>query len=340
MELRETEVDGVPVVWSEVPGPLRAGLLFRVGEADERLVEHGVTHLVEHAAIRTAGREHSLGGSVGLLETHFQVWGGEDRVVAGLAALCAALCDLPRDGLDVERRVLAAEAAASGSALPHLLLHERCGARGLGVAVLDELGLRALDDDAVLRWATRWFVRGNAALWLSGSPPAGLALELFDGDRAAAPDARALPGLALPARVDGPAGAVAVGALATSGADDSLAGLVAAALERRAHDMLRTTLGVSYEVDGRAGRVSGGARHVVRSRTASTSMPPASARGCSRRGATWPAGSRSRTGASTCCALVAWRAMSPTASARRSSATRAVCSVGRRWSPRPRYSSA
>jgi hypothetical protein len=47
VELHDTEVDGIPVVWSEVPGPLRAGLLFRVGQADERLVERGVTHLAD-----------------------------------------------------------------------------------------------------------------------------------------------------------------------------------------------------------------------------------------------------------------------------------------------------
>lgn len=263
MELRESEVDGVPVVWSEVPGPLRAGLVFRVGEADERLVEHGVTHLVEHAAIRKAGRGQSLGGTVGLLETHFEVWGGEEDVVVALAALCDALGALPRESLAVERRVLATEAAASGSALPHLLLHERCGARGVGVAALEELGLRALDDDAVLAWAARWFVRGNAALWVSGPPPAGLSLELPDGDRGLLPEARPLPGLVLPARVDGPAGAAAIGALATSGPDDVLAGVVAAALERRAHESLRTTLGVSYDVDGRARLVSRDARHVV-----------------------------------------------------------------------------
>lgn len=38
VELHETEVDGVPLVWSDVAGPLRAGLLFRVSQADERLV--------------------------------------------------------------------------------------------------------------------------------------------------------------------------------------------------------------------------------------------------------------------------------------------------------------
>jgi len=235
VEVHETQVDGVPAVWSDVPGPLRVGLLFRVGQADERLVEHGVTHLVEHAAIRAAGQKHGLGGAVDLLKTHFEVWGGEDRVVAGLAALCAALGDLPRDGLDVERRVLAAEAAASGGAVADLLLYERCGARGIGVAALDELGLRALDDDAVLDWVARWFVRGNAVL-----------------------------GLALPAVAEGPPGGVAVGALAKSAPDDHLlAGLLATGLERCAYDTLRARLGGSYDVEGRVARVSSDARHIV-----------------------------------------------------------------------------
>lgn len=262
MELHAIEVDGVPAVWADVPGPLRAGLLFRVGEADERLIEHGVTHLVEHAAIRAAGREHSLGGTVGLLETHFDLWGGEERVVAGLSALCGALSALPRDGLDVERRVLAAEAAATGGPAELLLLLERCGARGAGVAGLDVFGLRSLDDEGVLAWAARWFVRGNAALWLSGPPPSGLRLDLPDGGRAAIPEAQPLPGLGLPGWAEGPPGGVAVGALADS-AGDPLAMLVATALERRAYETLRATLGVSYSVVGRATPVASGTRHIV-----------------------------------------------------------------------------
>ena len=262
MEIHAIEVDGVPAVWADVPGPLRAGLLFRVGEADERLIEHGVTHLAEHAAIRAAGREHGLGGTVGLLETHFDLWGGEDRVIAGFTALCGALSALPRAGLDVERRVLAAEAAAAGGSAELLLLLERCGARGVGVAGLDELGLRSLDDTGVVAWAARWFVRGNAALWLSGPPPPGLSVDLPDGGRAAIPEVQPLPGLGLPGWAEGPPGAVAVGALADS-AEDPLAMLVATALERRAYETLRTSLGVSYSVVGRATPVASGTRHIM-----------------------------------------------------------------------------
>jgi hypothetical protein len=44
MQLRHTDVDGVPVVWVAAQGPLRAGLLFRVGRCDETLATGGVTH--------------------------------------------------------------------------------------------------------------------------------------------------------------------------------------------------------------------------------------------------------------------------------------------------------
>jgi len=341
VEVHETQVDGVPAVWSDVPGPLRAGLLFRVGQADERLVEHGVTHLVEHAAIRAAGQKHGLGGAVDLLKTHFEVWGGEDRVVAGLAALCAALADLPRDGLDVERRVLAAEAAASGGAVANLLLYERCGARGIGVAALDELGLRALDDEAVLEWVARWFVRGNAVLWLSGPPPSSLRLELPDGDRAAIPAVRSLPGLALPAVAEGPPGGVAVGALAKSAPDDPLlAGLLATGLERCAYDTLRARLGVSYDVEGRVARVSSDARHIVLAADCQDEQPRVPAGVCLTPGATWPTVWGSPKGAKTCCGWAATPSSSRKGGALCLPVAQAVCSRGRPWSRRLRWSSA
>jgi hypothetical protein len=33
------------------PGPLSAGLVFRVGQADETLAWSGITHMVEHLAL-------------------------------------------------------------------------------------------------------------------------------------------------------------------------------------------------------------------------------------------------------------------------------------------------
>ena len=49
--LHLTEVDGVRTIWAEVPGPLRAGLVLRMGAADETLARRGAGHLLEHLAL-------------------------------------------------------------------------------------------------------------------------------------------------------------------------------------------------------------------------------------------------------------------------------------------------
>ena len=51
-EVNQTTIDGVPVIWAEAPGPIRATLMFRVGRVDERLPWSGITHLVEHLMSR------------------------------------------------------------------------------------------------------------------------------------------------------------------------------------------------------------------------------------------------------------------------------------------------
>jgi hypothetical protein len=47
-EFARTSVDGVPAFWTHAGGGMAAGLVFRVGRADESLARGGVTHLIEH----------------------------------------------------------------------------------------------------------------------------------------------------------------------------------------------------------------------------------------------------------------------------------------------------
>ncbi len=54
-ELHWTEIDHITTIWTDAPGPLRAGLLFRTGRADETLATAGQTHLIEHMALSTLG---------------------------------------------------------------------------------------------------------------------------------------------------------------------------------------------------------------------------------------------------------------------------------------------
>jgi hypothetical protein len=50
-KLHLTEVDGVPAVWCDVPGPLRAGLVTRMGSADDP-AHQGISHLLSICALR------------------------------------------------------------------------------------------------------------------------------------------------------------------------------------------------------------------------------------------------------------------------------------------------
>jgi zinc protease len=112
-----TEVDGVPTYWSPQDGDLRAGLVFRVGQADEPLARRGLTHLVEHLSLHSVGRPHDhVNGEVDATTTTFRADGTAEEVIAFLAATCRSLRDLPTDRLALENQVLRTEAAGRASA--------------------------------------------------------------------------------------------------------------------------------------------------------------------------------------------------------------------------------
>jgi hypothetical protein len=255
-ELHRTEIDGVPAVWANVPGPLRAGLVFRAGFADETLPQHGMTHLVEHLAAEAVSSER-LEAEVDELTTSFTVTGDSDAVVALLRAVSDAVRELPADRVTIERRVLAAEAAYRGVGLDGLLLHAHFGARGPGLAALAELGLRIADADAARAWARERFVRENAALWLCGPPPPGLVLPLGAGEHHPPPVVSVEPSRSLPGEGEGLPGGVALGAVLEADPDgDDVAVLLMEVLEGEARDRVRAGRGLSYGVDGRSRRVT------------------------------------------------------------------------------------
>ena len=188
--ITQTTVDGIPTLHGARPGPLTAGLLFRVGRADETVATSGITHLVEHLALhdRDVGAlDHN--GLTNDTYTAFQVTGSERSVVAYLNGLCAALRELPLERLEVEKDVLRTERAHGGGGGPgDIQRTERFGAQGPGVVPYGELGLGAIDAAAVREWAHSRFTRGNAVLWMTGEHvPEGLHLELPDGPRIPVP---------------------------------------------------------------------------------------------------------------------------------------------------------
>lgn len=245
--VESTTVDGVRVLHAQADGPLRAVLMFRVGQADETLSIRGVTHLVEHLALSTTERgPHAYNGATAAIFTSFIVAGEADEVVSHLEQVCRGLGQLPLDRLEHERGVLKTEAAQAGGAAAKSLAAWRWGPTGHGLLGFDELGLDGLTTQATAGWARRWFTRDNAVLWLSGPVPPQLRLPLLGPQRDAQRD---LPStqtvVSLPASYTfSPKGVALSYVVPRSDAGPALLYI----LQRRLQTRLRDQLGVSYGV--------------------------------------------------------------------------------------------
>lgn len=237
------EVDGVPAVAAKRSGPLTAGLVFRVGRADETLATAGITHLVEHLALHRFGvGEHHFGGATGADHTYFEMAGSEAEVVAFLSGVCASLSDLPMERLETEKSVLRTEESRRGGG--GQLARHRYGAQGYGLTDFLELGVPRLGPAEVAHWARTWFTRENAALWVAGEQvPAGLRLRLPPGVRRPVPPRPAILA-AGPAYFSYGEGGVAFSAVVRRGAD---AQVFAKVLERELFRALRQEGGYSYQ---------------------------------------------------------------------------------------------
>lgn len=244
MDWVRVEVDGVPTFWSPRDGDLLAGLVFRVGHADEPLPRRGVTHLVEHLVLHGVGRapDHT-NGEVDATTTTFCTHGSGAEVTAFLGAVCRSLHDLPMDRLAVESQVLHTEAASRSAGPTPPMLVWRYGATGYGLSGYEEYGLDNHTPNELRRWAAQWFTRGNAVLWLlGGPPPAGLALDLPDGPRMAPPAASsALP--RTPAYFTSRVNGVGLCSVVTR---STAATGYAHLLRRRLYQALRVEHGLSY----------------------------------------------------------------------------------------------
>lgn len=194
-----TEVDGIPAFHAPRAGGhlLAAGLVFRVGRADETLATSGVTHLTEHLALHEHGHSdiHHYNGATADVYTHFHVEGTTEHVVQYLNGVCQALRDLPLGRLEVEKEILRAEAASAHTGPASDAPLYRYGAQGYGLSSYGELGLPRIDKAFVADWARTYFTTENAVLWLAAEVvPDGLDLRLPAGVRQPTPTATsALP---------------------------------------------------------------------------------------------------------------------------------------------------
>ncbi|MGW4491571.1 insulinase family protein [Streptomyces sp. NPDC004376] len=239
--LLHTQVDGIPTLFAETTGPLRAGLVFRVGVADETLARTGVTHLVEHLALHRLGvSDYHFNGETKSAFTRFYIEGAEHEVTTYLSTVAASLRELPMERLETEKEILRTEESRRSS--PQLPLW-RYGAQGYGLASYPEWGVRDLGPDAVREWARTWFTRGNAVLWIAGERmPGDLSLGLPEGERRPMPAVTsALP--ETPAYFSDGKGGVLLDAVVT---DTAAARLYAGILERELTRALRQEGGYSY----------------------------------------------------------------------------------------------
>ncbi|GAA1601459.1 insulinase family protein [Actinoplanes couchii] len=225
------EVDGVPALHAPADGPMHAGLVFRVGTADETLPLRGITRLIEHLVTGAPG-------STGPEHTYFHTRGTPTEIADFLSGVCTALRNPSADRIAEARERMTAP--RDRDPLPMW----RYGARSYGVASYPEWALPGLTTDQVGDWIARWFTRANAALWVAGDEvPGGLSLDLADGTRQPAPRAvTVLP--ATPAWFTGPDG--------TAGWDtvvhrDAGAAVFATVLERRLQHELRDRAGVAED---------------------------------------------------------------------------------------------
>ena len=244
-------IDGVRVFWAPTPGAdVSASLQFRVGMADETLPTHGISHLIEHLALfplRSTSTQYN--GMTGQITTEFVAAGSPDEVGAHLTSVANSLAALPFDRVDLESRVLRAEAAQRGPSAYGAALSLRYGPAAYGLYNHEELTLHTSRPDLIEWWRLTYFNRANAVLWITGQPPANLRLAaLPDGHARPVQPAIPLP-LQTPARIWLGASGVAMSMLTDRSVEASAAMRL---LGEHLHGRLRDDLGLSYGVAANA----------------------------------------------------------------------------------------
>lgn len=174
--LQRTAVCGIDTLVVRSDGDLRAGLVFRVGTADETWATSGITRLVGRLALFDEESPHDV-LDVGVTTTSFEFSGTPDEVVTRMNEVVARLRDVPHDQAPAVLPLLAAEAPMNSPLLAARA--ERYGNRTYGLA--EEAGLGQMDPARVEAWARDWFTRANAVMWFAGEVPDGIGFDLPDG---------------------------------------------------------------------------------------------------------------------------------------------------------------
>lgn len=245
-EIHQTEIDGVPVFWADVPGPMVGMLMFGIGRAHEPAAMSGITHLTEHLALTPLAKlQHPYNGSVEGVFTNFHASGNADELGAFFGNATANLSALPLDRLLTERRVLAQEAAGRGFGVVDRLLWLRFGDVGHGLLGRAELGLHWLGPQVVTEWAQRWFGHRNAVALFNREPPANLRFNLPPGAQPEPVPLRPIANLELPAHMRISPDFVAA-SLVIERTTEAI--IIRETAERRIREILRYERGLIYDV--------------------------------------------------------------------------------------------
>ena len=256
-------MDGVPVRWLQVEGPLRGTLVLLTGTADEPFPRRGWTHLIEHLVLAPLGHPpHEFGGTVDLFTTRFTLSGTPEEVGAGLTVIAKGLDELPVERLEEERRILAVEANGRRRGIHDHLLYRRFGPLGPGVSGEPEWGRPGATGEGLTAWSRARLHRGSAVLILTGPIPPDLRLPLPDAPEGHVSTLGEPTPVLPPGRscIGGDSSLVALAGLVTPGvASRVLHGV----LRQRMLAELRHERALTYSPDVVATRVGKRSEHVI-----------------------------------------------------------------------------
>jgi len=243
----------VPTVHASAPGVVEARLAFGVGSCDEPVTLAGITHLVEHLAVRgalpiTTWHNATTHDHVTFFEVTTETTDEALALLGRFAASVSALAETTDDTVVRERRVLEKE--------DRLRFHEqvasvhtaRFGPAGPGRSGAGSAAVAGITAEEVRNWVAERFVAENAVVIVRGgtAPPEVIDLPLPAG-RPGRPSTRI-------ERWTGPMrrGALVESALGGTAASvvvpAEVAPLADAVIEHEVFDALRIEAALAYDV--------------------------------------------------------------------------------------------
>ena len=202
-EVEHYELDDIPLFHLPMAGATILTLTFRVGRADEPVPLGGMTHLFEHLVMNSVSDalDHS-NGMTGPFQVSFTLRGTPEAASRFLRDICHAIETPKYARIHEEANVLRTEAAGrQGVGISQRMIWFRTGYQGIGTLSLPEFFLRSLDEDTLREWVAKYFVAGNAVIWIAGELPDDLLVSLPPGDRQALSETPRIPGFQTPTLV-------------------------------------------------------------------------------------------------------------------------------------------